>query len=125
MKIIESHLIKLVLNEVNQEYPRELVKETFELYKKTFDLRKDFNKEMFEIVEHSVNKYLNGEKPANIKILQDNSQFKEVAYSENNLTKLKSSGIGMIVDKSKAYKTYNMNVTPFPKGSRSNPDYKR
>jgi hypothetical protein len=31
----------------------------------------------------------------------------------------------MIVDKSKAYKSLDMNITPFPKGSSLNPDYKR
>lgn len=35
--------------------------------------------------------------------------------------KLKASGIGIVVDKSKATKTYHSDMTPFPKGSSLNP----
>lgn len=35
---------------------------------------------------------------------------------------LKPSGIGIVVDKSKATKTFPMNTRPFPKGSGLNPD---
>lgn len=45
-----------------------------------------------------------------------------ISNSANTDTKeLRASGFGIIVDKSKATKTYQMRGTPFPKGSDLNP----